>query len=109
MFKSTTLSRMALCLAILLTFAASATAQEENGSISGTVTDSTGAAVKGATVTLTNTDRGEDIRTVTTSSAGFYTGTSLPLGTYTVKISSNGFKSDSITGLVLHVNDTLTV
>ncbi len=84
-------------------------AQEVTGSISGTVTDSSGAAIKGATVTLTNTDRGQDIRTIITSGNGFYTGTSLPLGTYTVKISSQGFKTESITGLVLHVNDALTV
>jgi len=88
---------------------AKAWAQETTGSISGTVTDASGATVKGAKVTLTNTDRGEVIRTLTTSSAGFYTGTSLPLGTYSVKVEDGGFKSEVVTGLVLHVNDALTV
>jgi uncharacterized surface anchored protein len=62
-----------------------ANAQETTGSISGTISDSSGASVKGAVVTLTNTDRGQDVRKLTTNSAGFYTATSLPLGAYTVK------------------------
>ena len=86
-----------------------AMAQEVSGSISGTVTDPSGATVKGATVILTNTDRGQDVRTLTTSGSGFFTATSLPLGTYTVKISVAGFQSTSVTGLVLHANDSLTV
>ncbi len=86
-----------------------AIAQESTGSISGTITDPSGAIVKGATVTLTNTDRGQDIRKLTTNSAGFYTATSLPLGAYSVKISFKGFKSEVVTGIVLHVADDLTV
>ncbi|GGA67983.1 hypothetical protein GCM10011507_19320 [Edaphobacter acidisoli] len=79
------------------------------GSISGTITDATGAAVKGATVGMTNTDRGATIRTVMTNSTGYFTATSLPLGTYTVHISDSGFKPVNVTGIVLHVNDALTV
>ncbi|MEO6807091.1 MAG: carboxypeptidase regulatory-like domain-containing protein [Edaphobacter sp.] len=94
---------------LLAMFSVVASAQDTTGSISGTITDSSGASVKGATVSLTNTDRGQNIRTLTTNSAGFYTGTSLPLGTYTVKVAASGFKSDVVTGLVLHVNDALTV
>ena len=86
-----------------------ALAQEVSGGISGTVTDPSGAAVKGATVILTNTDRGQDVRTLTTNGAGFFTATSLPLGTYNVKIAEQGFKTQSVTGLVLHVDDKLTV
>ena len=33
----------------------------------------------------------------------------MPLGTYTVKVSASGFKAEAVTGLVLHVNDALTV
>jgi Carboxypeptidase regulatory-like domain/TonB-dependent Receptor Plug Domain len=80
-----------------------------SGSISGTITDSTGAVISGAAVTLTNTDRGENIRVLKTSSTGFFTAESLPLGTYTVTISDSGFKTEVVTGLVLHVNDALTV
>ncbi len=84
-------------------------AQETTGSISGTVTDSSGAAVKGATVKLKNTDRRETVRTIVTNGSGFYTATSLPLGTYTVEIADQGFKTEAVTDLVLHVNDALTV
>ncbi|MGH9596489.1 MAG: carboxypeptidase-like regulatory domain-containing protein, partial [Edaphobacter sp.] len=72
-------------IVLLAMFSVVASAQDTTGSISGTITDSTGASVKGATVSLTNTDRGQNIRALTTNSAGFYTATSLPLGTYTVK------------------------
>jgi hypothetical protein len=84
-------------------------AQETTGSISGTVTDSSGAVVKGATVYLMNTDRGQNVRMLTTNNNGSYTARSLPLGTYTVKVTAPGFKAESVTGLVLHVNDALTV
>jgi hypothetical protein len=80
-----------------------------SGSISGTVMDASGAVIQGATVTITNTDRGQDIRVLTTSSSGFFTAQSLPLGTYTVKVADAGFKTDIVTGLVLHANDALTV
>jgi len=79
------------------------------GAISGTVSDSTGAVIVNATVTLTNTDRGQDVRVLTTSSNGYYTATSLPLGVYTVKVSAPGFKTESVTGLQLHAADSLTV
>ena len=86
-----------------------ARAQDTTGSISGTISDSSGASVKGAAVILTNTDRGQALRTLITNSAGFYTATSLPLGTYSVKVTASGFKTEEVTGLVLHVNDALTV
>jgi hypothetical protein len=84
-------------------------AQEVTGSISGTITDPSGAAIKGATVNLINIDRNATVRKVPTNSAGFYTATSLPLGTYTVQVVDAGFKTDSLTGLILHVDDKLTV
>jgi len=99
----------AMLLTVPLTLTTVALAQETTGSISGTVTDPSGAAIKGATITLTNTDRGHVERTISTDSRGFYTATSLPLGTYSVKIVDSGFKTELETTLVLHVNDALTV
>src|ERR1700733_13951557 len=96
-------------VALFTMYSVVAFAQETAGSISGIVTDSSGAVVKGATVVVTNTDRGQDVRTLTTGSSGFFTATSLPLGTYSVKITNAGFKTDTVTGLVLHANDALTV
>jgi hypothetical protein len=103
-------ARTALTAAVLLLVAAAGRAQDAvSGSISGTITDSTGAFVKGAKVTLTNTDRNHVERIVTTNNAGYYTATALALGNYSVKISNAGFKSDTVTNLVLHVDDALTV
>ena len=108
--KTNAFTRISLILAMLFSVATLAGAQgATNGSISGTVTDSTGAVIKAATVTLTNTDRGQIIRTLTTNSSGFYTANSLPLGTYDIKVEDSGFKSDLVTGLVLHAEDALMV
>ncbi|MBS1814346.1 MAG: TonB-dependent receptor [Acidobacteria bacterium] len=98
-----------LCAALLFVFAIAMQAQNVTGSISGTVTDSSGALLPNSTVTITNTDTNQVVRTIQTSSAGSYSATSLPLGTYTVSIASPGFKTRTVTGLTLHVNDALTV
>jgi len=65
------------------------------GTVTGTVTDKTGAVVPGATVTLTDTATQEK-RTATTNSAGLYTFVSMPPGTYDIVISKAGFKNFSI-------------
>ncbi len=99
-----------LLVPAFLTLALPAFAQDATtGSISGTITDPSGALVKGATVTLTNLDRNHVERTLTTSGSGFFTATQLPLGAYSVKITDPGFKTETVTGLVLHVSDALTV
>jgi hypothetical protein len=62
------------------------------GSITGTVTDSTGAAIAGATVTATNAASGVST-TRTTTGAGDYTIAPLPPGVYSVKVVGKGFKT----------------
>jgi hypothetical protein len=62
------------------------------GTITGTVVDSTGAVVGNATVTATNLATGVST-TRTTSSAGLYTISPLPVGTYSVTVSAKGFKT----------------
>ena len=78
----------ALLVAIGLAFTVNcATAQSNvSGSISGTVTDASGAVISGASVTITNVDRGEDIRVTKTNGSGFFTAEALPLGNYKVTI-----------------------
>ena len=77
-------------------------------SISGTVTDPSGGAVAGASVTATNVDTG--VATTQTSNAqGFYSFQSLPLGKYTVEVQQTGFKTTSRIDIVLKVNDALIV
>jgi hypothetical protein len=81
-----------LLLIICLLVAMSAAAQNITGTIQGTVTDSQGAAVPNATVTITNAGTG-DTRTLTTSSQGFYTAPELQVGTYDVTVKQSSFKS----------------
>jgi hypothetical protein len=99
-----------LSAAVLALAVASGRAQDATtGSISGTVTDPTGAIIKGATVVVIDADRNHVERTLTTSASGFYTATSLPLGHYIVKVTDKGFKTETVTGIELHVADALTV
>ncbi|HZR56472.1 MAG TPA: carboxypeptidase regulatory-like domain-containing protein [Terriglobales bacterium] len=93
----------ALCLVAL--FAAAAFASI-NGSISGIVTDSSGAVVTGATVTAVNVQTGIK-STSQTDTKGFYSFPSLPIGTYDVEIQEAGFKSFTKTGLILDANSAL--
>src|ERR1700739_1749763 len=72
-------------------------------SISGTVTDSSGAAIVGAAVRATNVDTPVTFAQQT-NTQGFYSFQSLPLGTYTIDVESKGFKAYRETGVVLDVN-----
>ena len=76
-----------VCLVLLPVFAF---AQYENGSIVGTIHDSSGAAVAGAAVTITNTATNISTKE-TTSAAGEYEAPSLRVGVYTISASASGF------------------
>ncbi len=89
---------------VLLALAAPANAQRTTASIRGTVTDSSGAIVPGANVTVKNEDTGFTRSTVTNAS-GSYSFAELPLGTYTVEVSLSGFKSSIRKGITLNVAD----
>ena len=97
------------CRAIALLFLTSviAHAQISTGSINGTVSDSTGAVINGASVTLTNTDTGVQ-RTTQTTQTGRYSLTEVPPGRYSLKVEKRGFRVDDRTGITLTVNQTLT-
>src|SRR5260370_1166494 len=81
----------------------SAFAQTSRGTILGSVTDSSGAAVPGATVTIKNLDTGLG-RTVTTSDDGSYAAPELPIGTYSVSVEKAGFKLGVVTGIKVEVS-----
>ena len=61
-----------------------------NGTIHGTVTDATGAAIPDASVQVTNLANGL-IRTAVANSSGFYTITELPPGQYSIRVSKPSF------------------
>jgi Carboxypeptidase regulatory-like domain/TonB-dependent Receptor Plug Domain len=71
-------------------------------SISGTVTDASGAAVLGATVTVKNVETGAQ-RMVTADEAGHYDAESLAIGQYEVKVEASGFRPETRTGIMLVV------
>ncbi len=103
MLRSTILCRIALCLALLLTFAASAIAQTVTGSIRGTVTDPSGALVTGAKVTASNANTG--VATVaTTDHDGTYNIQSLPIGSYVVTAAMQGFSITSMGPIALEID-----
>lgn len=95
------------CLSILT--AGIASAQEITASLTGTVTDSSGAVVPGATITVHDNARGVDVRTVTSDSSGSYTVSQLPVGTYTVTIEGAGFRKYVANDVILHVGDHRTL
>ncbi|MBT9330821.1 TonB-dependent receptor [Paracidobacterium acidisoli] len=86
----------------------SASAQNIFGSIVGTVSDSTGAALSGATVTVTNGGTGEK-RNITTDGSGNYQALSLVPGQYSVDVDSAGFKHFSRTGIDVVVDQAARV
>ncbi len=77
---------------LVVVFLAGSMLAQSTGSIVGTVTDSTHAAVPGAAVTATNVDTGVTRRTVTTDS-GLYTVSNLLPGQYQLKVEKSGFAS----------------
>src|SRR5579872_1384939 len=82
--------------------------QEVTASITGTVTDPSGAAVPGATVTATSQERGLTYTDVTNDS-GLYRIAQLPVGTYTLKVEKSGFALASHAPFVLTVNQVARV
>ncbi|PYS32261.1 MAG: hypothetical protein DMG14_34970, partial [Acidobacteria bacterium] len=106
-------SRMAwreivLCLGILIMSSVMAIGQLTTGTITGTVTDQTGAAVPGATVTLKNTDTGIT-RSAQTRENGKYEALSLPTGNYEISASLSGFRTVVHTGIGLAVGQNAVV
>jgi hypothetical protein len=83
-------------------------AQAVTGTILGLITDSTGAVMPGATVTLTNTGTGL-VRVVNTDSNGEYTVPSLPTGTYSVKAELSGFKTMTRPDIPLGVDQRMRI
>src|SRR4051794_29616252 len=89
-------------LAASLFLAGIASAQTFRGTILGTVTDSSGAVISGATVKAHNVDTGLE-RETQTSADGSYSLPELPLGTYDVTISQSGFQTSVSRGVVVNV------
>src|SRR5580658_1424302 len=83
-------------------------AQIVTGSISGTVTDSTGAVISGAKLKLTNTQTGVS-QSVVSGSAGVYVFEAVNPGTYNLTAEAQGFKRFVVTEVRAHTQDNLTI
>jgi hypothetical protein len=96
--------RLAFCLAA----AVALVAQITTTTISGTISDLTGAAIPNAQVTASNVGTGLT-RTATTNTQGEYRIDLLPVGDYQVEVSATGFKKSKQTGIVLEISRTSRV
>jgi hypothetical protein len=90
-------------LAVTLVFTPASVAQVVSATLTGTVTDSSGATVPGATVTATETNTGVS-RSTQTSAEGVYTLPFLSPGTYRVEVEKAGFKKFSEANFELDVS-----
>ena len=93
---------------IFLICAVAAFAQGDRGTITGTVTDPTGAVVPNANIQLTNSDTGA-VYKVATTNTGNYTLANLPVGTYVFTVDAPGFKKFERPGLLVQVAETARV
>jgi hypothetical protein len=96
---------LSLILAVLtfLVCASPVRAAEVTASITGTVTDSTGAVIPSCSVTLTNTGTNVS-RTIQAGGDGSYLFTLVPIGSYRVTVEQSGFRKYVHDGIVLNVN-----
>jgi outer membrane receptor protein involved in Fe transport len=83
-------------------------AQQITGTIRGTVTDSTGAVVQGATVTVQQSQT-DLSRTAITDRIGNYIVLELPVGTYRLQVMAKGFKEYVQDGILLNVNEIASI
>jgi hypothetical protein len=92
-----------LILAVVLLGGMQGWAQGTSASLTGSVTDSSGAAVSGASVTVTNVDTNYSL-SVKSDSIGVYNLRPLPIGNYTLAIHAAGFDNYLQKGIVLTAN-----
>lgn len=95
-------------LALLFSLENGIYAQGTTSRITGTVEDNSGAAVSGATITLTNPATGTSLSTET-SESGSYTFDLIQIGTYDLSVEKQGFKKYVSTGNTVNVNQPATL
>ena len=91
----------------LLMFVLAISLSAQNASLSGTVTDPSGAVVPSAKITITNPGTGL-VRTAVTSGTGTYSVPDIPPGRYDITVEANGFTTVKLADVTLTVGQTLT-
>jgi outer membrane receptor protein involved in Fe transport len=99
--------RLAIALLAVFCMAAPLQAQTVSGTVTGSITDPSGAIIPGVTVTVKNDNTGE-IRTGISNSAGLFSIPALPPGPYTATTSGKGFQQD-VSSLTVSVGQTLNI
>jgi hypothetical protein len=97
--KNLALVMMLICVTSVIAYSQASVSRSE---LRGQITDQNGAAVTGATITLTDAARGST-RTVQSDENGLYVFLSLPPGTYNMKIQASGFAAATIADVHLDV------
>src|SRR5712671_7522106 len=97
-----------LILSMFCSVAASLNAQVAGGTISGTVSDSSGRVINNVQITITNVATGVT-RDVTTNNEGFYSAPNLLPGTYEAKYTAPGFKPELRSGIDLTVGASVVL
>ncbi len=100
--RMTAATRLLLVIVTLLWFSVAGVAQSTSGRILGTLTDQSGAAVSGASVVITDVQRGTS-RTVTTDESGNYAVPNLQPGSYKIHAEAKGFKTVERVNVLLEV------
>src|SRR4051794_35229761 len=81
-------------------------AQVSTGTITGDVHDASGAAIVGAKLKITQQETSESRETVS-NDRGEFTAPYLRRGTYSVTVAANGFRGQTLTGIILAVDQTV--
>ena len=99
---------VALVLAVLFAGASATFGQDVTATITGTVTDSTGAAVAGATITAKSVERGTSFSSVT-NEVGLYRIAQLPIGDYELRVEKVGFQAALLPAFNVSLNQIARV
>ncbi len=99
----TTSSFLITLLFIVLIFSLAGNAQQLTATLTGTVTDASGAVVPGATVVVHSEETNADIRSVVSSNSGDFNITNIPAGHYSVTVKLEGFQTFAASGVILNV------
>jgi Carboxypeptidase regulatory-like domain len=106
-FRRSTITTCRLLL--VLACSLPACGQMLTGEIDGAVHDASGAAVPGASVTITNSGEHLVQRVVKTDEQGGFTAPLLSVGTYALSVSASGFKTSTVNGVEVHVGSPVNI
>ena len=108
MIGSSRVLRVLVCVLVVGWLGTSLHAQVDTGSITGTVTDASGAVIGGAKVTLVNQGTGASL-TTTTGSDGGYKFSPVRIGTYKLEATSQGFQTTTRTDVAVDIGSNIAL